>query len=314
MGKKRSIDLATTQIVQGDALELLDRLPDESVSLALTSPPYNIGKSYERDMFTSLADYEKWMVRLIRKLVKKVKPDGHICWQVGNHVADGSLTPLDYLFYPMFAKHGCQLRNRIIWRFNFGLHAQRRFSGRYETLLWFSRSDAYDFNLDPVRVPQLYPGKRHSASKGDRAGRPSGNPLGKNPSDYWEFDPETAFFGDAVWNIPNVKANHPEKTAQPCQFPSELADRCILAMTKPGDIVLDPFVGTGTSAICAHGRDRVGIGFELDVDRADMANNRLELFKRGELPLRQSGAMPVRPNLSNKVAQIPDEWLLEAAE
>jgi DNA modification methylase len=312
--KKQMLDLTKSFTFQGDASQLLDQIPNNSVDLILTSPPYNIGKAYERGMFTSLDDYTRWMDKLVAKLVKKLKPTGSICWQVGNHVDDGSITPLDYLFYPMFAKRGWHLRNRIIWRFNFGLHAQRRFSGRYETLLWFTRQADYKFNLDPVRVPQLYPGKRHAASKGDRAGKPSGNPLGKNPSDLWDFEPERAFITEPVWNIPNVKANHPEKTEHPCQFPSELADRCILAMTDDGDVILDPFVGTGTAMICAEGRSRIGIGFELDANHAIAANERLERFKRGDLQLRWSGSPPIAPNTADKVARIPDEWLLEAAE
>lgn len=307
--------IKASAIFEGDAFKLLDNIPDGSVKLVLSSPPYNIGKAYERGLFKSQDDYRAWMKRFIRKLVKKVRPDGHICWQVGNHIANGLLEPLDYLFHPMFAERGCRLRNRIVWTFNFGLHAQQRFSGRYETLLWFTRSDDYAFNLDPIRVPQLYPGKRHANGKGDRGGQPSGNPLGKNPSDFWEFDPEGAFHTDPIWKIPNVKANHPEKVdGHPCQFPSEVADRCILALTNPGDVVLDPFVGTGTAVICAEGRSRVGIGFELDTNHAAAANDRLKRFKRGELPLRWAGTPPMKPNLADRVAQIPNEWFVEAAE
>lgn len=317
MKNKPQVDvlkLNESLILHGDALAMLAKIPDNSVSLVLSSPPYNIGKSYERGMFKSLNDYEKWMDSLIEKILEKVKPDGHICWQVGNYVRNGSIIPLDYLFFPMFERRGCFLRNRIIWKFNFGLHAQRRFSGRYETLLWFSKSDTYKFNLDPVRVPQLYPGKRHSKGKGARAGQPSGNPLGKNPSDYWEFDPATAFDGQPVWDIPNVKANHPEKTEHPCQFPNELADRCILAMTDENDVVLDPFAGAGTSVICANARDRIGIGFELNADHAAAANKRLQLSLTSELPIRRSGTGPRLPQYGERVATVPDEWLLEAAE
>ena len=201
------------------------------------------------------------------------------------------------------------MKNRIIWKFNFGLHATKRFSGRYETILWFTKSDKYKFNLDPVRVPQLYPGKRHSAKKGNRAGRPSGNPLGKNPSDIWEFDPKDAFFGESVWDIPNVKASHPEKTTHPCQFPNELAERCVLAMTDEGDLVFDPFSGTGATVIAAEGRDRVGLGIELDELYAKESNTRLAQLREGSLKLRHSGKAPRKPSSSEKVASIPSEWL-----
>ena len=130
------------------------------------------------------------------------------------------------IFYDIFKKHALKLRNRIIWRFNHGLHASKRFSGRYETILWFTKSDSYTLNLDPVRVPSKYPGKLHF--KGSKRGLPSGNPLGKNPSDVWEFVARE--WDEELWDIPNVKANHPEKTIHPCQYPIELIERCVLAL------------------------------------------------------------------------------------
>src|SRR5262249_24532457 len=144
---------------------------------------------------------------------------------------------------------------------NFGLHSTKRLSGRYETILWFTKSSDYTFNQDEIRVPQLYPGKRHSESRNGHAGKLSGNPLGKNPSDFWTFSPRRHLVESSLWEFPNVKANHPEKTIHPCQFPLELAERCVLAFTKPGGIVLDPFVGAGTSVVAAlkHGRRAVGI-------------------------------------------------------
>ena len=129
----------------------------------------------------SLDEYLEWLEPIVKKLCSKIRPGGSVCWQVGNFVKDGEVFPLDYFFYKMFIDQGLKLRNRIIWQFNFGLHASKRLSGRYETLLWFTKSDNYTFNLDPIRIPQLYPGKRHSKRKGERAGQISGNPLGKNP-------------------------------------------------------------------------------------------------------------------------------------
>ncbi len=158
-------------------------------------------------------------------------------------------------------------------------------------------------------MPQLYPGKRHSPKKGARAGTPSGNPLGKNPSDFWQFDAEVAFKVNPIWDFPNVKASHPEKTTHPCQFPSELAERCILALTNLGDMVIDPFVGSGTTAIAAalHGRDVTGI--DKDARYIELAKHRLELLARGELPRRPLGK-PVRmPQEGERVAAVPEEWL-----
>jgi len=303
-----------SEILCGDAWDLIHSVEDKSVNLVLTSPPYNIGKSYEKGMFESLDDYAARMDELIKEIAKKLADDGSICWQVGNHVDKGSIYPLDILFFPIFRKYGFELRNRIIWTFNFGLHAKKRFSGRYESILWFSKTSKYKFNLDEVRVPQLYPGKRHSNGKEGKAGQPSGNPLGKNPADFWQFDPSVAFDGLAVWEFPNVKASHPENSLHPCQFPNELADRCILALTDERDRVLDPFSGVGTSVVCADLRGRIGLGFELDDEYHKLSLDRLARGRRGELPIRPSGKPTSRPNLRDKVAIRPSEWGLPVGQ
>jgi DNA modification methylase len=201
------------------------------------------------------------------------------------------------------------LRNRIIWRYNFGLHATTRLSGRYETLLWLTKSSKYKFNLDPIRIPQLYPGKRHSSKKGDKAGKPSGNPLGKNPTDYWEFSGRDAFLNEPIWDIPNVKSNHPEKTPHPCQFPIELAERCILAFSDAGDRVLDPFMGVGTTVVAALKQKRVGIGIEKDSMYIEMAKDRIAAFREGVLPIRRGGQKPRLPKPMEKVATVPADWI-----
>ena len=272
-------------LIHGDALDRLNKLPHETYDLIISSPPYNIGKIYERGSKLSFEDYVKWQDKVIEALVERLPDTGSICWQVGSYVKNGEAFPLDLYFYDSFKRRGLQLRNRIIWRFNFGLHSSKRLSGRYETMLWFTKTDDYKFNLDAIRVPQIYPGKRHPSSKANRNGELSGNPLGKNPSDYWEFSAEEHFMGSPVWDIPNVKANHPEKTTHPCQFPIELAERCILGLTNKGDKVLDPFVGTGTSVIAAIKHGRVGVGIDKDSSFLRIAEDRIDRFRKGDLPL-----------------------------
>lgn len=305
---------STPRVITGDAGYHLAEIPERSVDLIVCSPPYNIGKIYEREKKLSFEEYLSWQETIVARLAKIVKEGGSICWQVGNHVKNGTVTPLDIPFFKIFTDHGFSLRNRIIWRFNFGRNSDRRFSGRYETVLWFTLGDNYKFNLDPVRVPQLYPGKRHSKNRGAIAGQPSGNPKGKNPSDYWEFSAERDFIDNPVWDIPNVKARHPEKTEHPCQFPIELAERCILALTDPDDFVLDPFVGTGSTLIAAAKHGRRGIGIEKDPTFASLANDRIQALIEGHLPMRPSG-MPVRrPNNREKVARVPEEWIVLEAQ
>ena len=302
------------RLIEADVSTALDLIEDGSVQLVLTSPPYNLRKIYERDEAMSLEDYINWLTPIVEKMCRKVNTRGSVCWQVGNFVRNGEVFPLDYYFYNIFISQGFKLRNRIIWKFNFGLHATKRLSGRYETLLWFSRSDDYLFNLDPIRVPQIYPGKRHSAKKGvTKAGKPSGNPLGKNPSDFWIFSADDCFGENPIWEIPNVKANHPEQTMHPCQFPHELAERCVLAFSDVGDVVLDPFVGAGTSVIAAIKADRNAVGIDRSRDYISLTHQRVKALRAGELELRRSGLAVRQPLAGERVSQVPDEWS-EAAE
>ena len=242
---------------QGDCLDLMKELPDGSVDLVVTSPPYNMGKEYEKK--TSLKIYLDWQRLVIFESARIVKNGGSICWQVGNFVDKSAVYPLDCLLFQIFLDAGLTPRNRIIWTFGHGLHCTKRFSGRSETVLWFTRGDDYTFNLDPVRVPQKYPGKRHY--KGDKKGQLSGHPTGKNPGD--------------VWDIPNVKHNHPEKTAHPCQFPESMIERLALSLTNAGGSILDPFMGSGTTGVACVNTGRNFIGMEMDAGYFEIAKNRI---------------------------------------
>jgi DNA modification methylase len=301
------------ELIHADVSEGLEHKAGQKFRLIISSPPYNIGKSYEKDAKRTIEDYTRWQEDIAEKLVQSLEDDGSLCWQVGSFVNGDTIVPLDFIFYNIFTKLGLKLRNRIIWRFNFGRNADKRFSGRYETLLWFSKSDSYVFNLDPVRVPQIYPGKRHSLSKqSEKAGLPSGNPLGKNPSDYWEFSAEKDFRENPIWDIPNVKANHVEKTIHPCQFPIELAERCILAFTNVGDSVLDPFVGTGASVIAALKCNRMSVGIDKEKNYIDVAQERITALRRGDLRMRPIGKPVERPNPNRRVTRMPAEWIAKA--
>lgn len=289
-------------IKNGDCLTVLKKIEDGKFDLILTSPPYNVGKSYETK--TSIEKYLETQEEIISELVRTLSNKGNLCWQVGNYVDKGEIFPLDIFYYQIFKKHGLKLRNRIVWHFGHGLHASNRFSGRYETLLWFSKTDDYIFNLDNVRVPSKYPGKRHF--KGPKKGQPSGNPLGKNPSDIWEIIEQD--WDKAMWDIPNVKSNHPEKTEHPCQFPIELVERCVLALTDEGSWVLDPFAGVGSTVIGAIKNNRNGMGIEKEKEYCKIANQRIEDLKEGRLKIRPINKPIHKPTGKDKVAQIPKEW------
>jgi adenine-specific DNA-methyltransferase len=257
-----------SRIEKSDNLKFMRSLDDQSMHLIVTSPPYNLGKSYESRRTQDL--YLEEQSAAIAEAARLLHPNGSICWQVGNHVDDGEIFPLDILLYPLFRNHGLKLRNRIVWTFGHGLHCQKRFSGRHETILWFTKNDEYTFNLDPVRIPSKYPEKKHF--KGPKRGELSGNPLGKNPSD--------------VWDIPNVKANHVEKTDHPCQFPVGLVERLVLSLTNRGDNVLDPYLGVGSSAVAALKNNRNAYGCDSVAEYANIAKQRIKDLTAGVLRTR----------------------------
>ena len=266
-------------VYPGNCLDLMKTIPDGTLQLIVTSPPYNIGKEYEKKL--KLHNYLEQQEAVIKECVRVLSEQGSICWQVGNYIDGSSIVPLDTVLYPIFNGLGLRMRNRIIWHFEHGLHCSRRFSGRYETIIWFTKTNDYVFNLDSVRVHQKYHGKKHF--KGPKAGQYSCNPLGKNPGD--------------LWVIPNVKSNHVEKTIHPCQFPVELIERLVLSLSDKDDWVFDPFLGTGTSIIAAIRHNRRGAGAEIVKKYEDIAHDRI----KQEI----SGTLKTRP--MNKPVYDPEE-------
>jgi DNA modification methylase len=290
-------------LAHNDSLEFLKSVPSDSARLVVSSPPYNIGKPYEQR--TELDKYLEYQLAVLKECVRILQYNGSLCWEVGNHVDGREVFPLDVFFYRILKEQlKLKLRNRIVWSFEHGLHASKRFSGRYEVILWLTKEDEFVFNLDPVRVPQKYPGKRYF--KGPKRGEYSGNPLGKNPGDIWSL--VESEWEAQIWDIPNVKWNHPEKTVHPAQFPIELVERLVLALTHPGDIVLDPFMGAGTSLVAAILHDRKAIGVDNQEAYVRLARERVTAFCNGSLRRRPVGTAKYEPNGNEKVAQRPREW------
>lgn len=284
-------------IFHGDCLDLLEQIADHGAQaeLIVTSPPYNVGKEYEKQ--TALDQYVEGQRNTISACVEILSETGSICWQVGHYIEgsgrDKEAFPLDLVLYPVFKAFGLKLRNRIVWHFGHGLHEQYRFTGRHETILWFTRDTTdYTFNLDPIRVPQKYPGKR--AYRGPRKGTPSGNPMGKNPSD--------------VWDMPNVKANHVEKTGHPCQFPIGLVQRLILGLTNPGDLVVDPYLGVGTTSAASVMSGRRCAGADTDEGYLCIARERTIQAYEGTLRYRPMNKAVYKPDGRTAVSRVPQEW------
>jgi modification methylase bglII len=264
--------------------------------LIITSPPYCIGKAYE-DPHDDIKTFKKQHEDIFDDLYRVLKTGGSICWQVGYHVSDQCVIPLDYVVYNIFTSRSANfenpliLRNRIIWTFGHGLNSTKRFSGRHEMILWFTKGEQSVFNLDDVRVPQKYPGKK--SYKGPNKGNLSGNPLGKNPSD--------------VWDIPNVKAMHVEKTDHPCQFPVAIPQRLIKALTAPNGLILDPFMGSGTTGVAAYIENRRFVGAEILQAYYEIAVSRLEESINGTVKIREDKPV-AKPNANTAVAKLPDEF------
>lgn len=283
-------------IYNGDCLEFLRQQPDESVDLVITSPPYCMNRAYENPEDDVNTFKEKHEI-IFEELYRVVKPGGSICWQVGYHVSKSCVIPLDFIIYEIFSrlsktkKYPLILRNRIIWTFGHGLNSTNRFSGRHEVILWFTKGNGKVFNLDVVRVPQKYPGKKYY--KGPHKGEYSGNPLGKNPSD--------------VWDIPNVKANHVEKTAHPCQFPVAIPRRLIKALSNPGDVVLDMFLGSGSTAVASILEKRYFIGAEIQPSYFEIAKERILESENGTIKVREDKPIE-KPNLKLAVSKLPETF------
>ena len=246
-------------------------------------------KEYEST--SELDDFISMHAEIFPDIIRILRTGGNLCWQVGMHVKNNYITPLDYLIFSELSKFkSLNLRNRIIWTYGHGLHCSNRFSGRHESIMWYAKGNNSTFNLNDVRIPQKYPGK--TFVRGPRKGQPSGNPLGKNPVD--------------VWEIPNVKSNHIEKTDHPCQFPVAIPQILIRALSNPGNLVFDPFLGSGSTAIAATIENRRYLGAEIRDDYIKITHDRLGKALSGTLKTRPWNKAIIKPNKKEKVAQIPD--------
>jgi adenine-specific DNA-methyltransferase len=233
-------------------------MPPGIVDLTVTSPPYNIGKEYERTM--ELEEYLDWSERWIEAVHRATSDHGSFWLNLGYVAIQGKARaiPLPYLLWNRIPFY---LIQEIVWHYGAGVAARHAFSPRNEKFLWFAkRENSYTFNLDEVRDPEVkYPNQKKN-------GKLKCNPLGKNPTD--------------VWSLPKVTSganrSSVERTDHPAQFPSAVIERIILASSNPGDLILDPFMGSGTTAIVAASLGRRVIGFEISNRYLDIAINRIE--------------------------------------
>ena len=244
-------------LVCGDVLETLRLLPDESIDLVVTSPPYNIGKEYEN--VRPLEAYLSWCESWINELHRILKPTGGFWLNLGYLSIPGQAKaiPIPYLLWnriPFF------LVQEIVWNYGAGVAGRRFFSPRNEKFLWYVKNpDHYTFNLDAVRDPNVkYPNQR-------KHGKLRVNPLGKNPTDVWRFPKVTS----------GAKRSSKERTSHPAQFPEAVIHRIVRVSSHDGDVVLDPFAGAGTTLVVSKKDNRRSLGIEIREDYCALAASRL---------------------------------------
>jgi len=245
-------------LYRGDCLELLPRLPICSIHLTVTSPPYNIGKEYEQPM--QLERYLGWCAQWIDRVHAATRPNGAFWLNLGYLAIPGRARaiPIPYLLWDRVPFY---LLQEIVWTYGAGVAGRKAFCPRNEKFLWYVKGqDDYAFDLDAVRDPDVkYPHQKKN-------GKLRCNPLGKNPGD--------------VWSIPKVTSgtdrSSPERTDHPAQFPVRVIDRIIRACSSPGDVILDPFMGSGTTAEAALRAGRQVVGFEISDRYLEIAARRLK--------------------------------------
>jgi adenine-specific DNA-methyltransferase len=244
-------------VFHGDSLEMLARLKGQPVALTVTSPPYNIGKAYEETM--PVGDYLAWCAQWIQLVHSVTRPDGAFWLNLGYLELPGraKAVPIPYLLWD---KVPFYLIQEVVWNYGAGVAAKRSFSPRNEKFLWYVKDALrYTFNLDEVRDKDVkYPNQRKN-------GKLRCNPLGKNPSDVWQFPKVTS----------GANRSSAERTSHPAQFPVAVVERIIKACSEPGDLVLDPFLGSGTVAEVALRLGRQVIGIEISEAYVQIAADRV---------------------------------------
>lgn len=244
-------------IYQGDCLDYLRRLPSDILPLIVTSPPYNIGKEYENAL--PLTEYLEWCQSWIEELHRVSTANGAFWLNLGYIGIEkrAKAIPIPYLLWDRIPYY---LIQEIVWNYGAGVAGKTFFSPRNEKFLWYVKdAENYTFNLDDVRDPNVaYPNQKKN-------GKLKCNPLGKNPTDVWQFPKVTS----------GANRSSKERTPHPAQFPLSVIERIILASSIPGELVLDPFSGSGSLIEAAIRTGRVGVGFEINPTYVQVSANRI---------------------------------------
>ncbi|KAA6333464.1 Modification methylase RsrI [termite gut metagenome] len=251
-----------------DCVDTIQNMSKKSVNTIVTSPPYNLNKNY--GTYNDNCSFEEWenLIDKVSKVSFEILADnGSFLLNVSPipYKKTKEIVPLEALAYYIFKHNGYALRNSIVWHFNNMQNCTNRLSGRWEAILWFVKDiNNYQFNLDDIRIPYI--------TKKDK--RLEGG-TGRNPTDTWNYDiPESDFwYFDRVNNMTKNKLGIVE---HPCIFPTPMIERIIKMTTHKGEVVLDPFLGSGTTLIAAQNLKRIGLGIELDEKFAPIIKKRIK--------------------------------------
>lgn len=229
----------------GDCRALLGALPAGCADLVFADPPYGIGYQYDvYDDLVSRADYLAFAREWVAACLRVLHPHGSVFVAIGDEYAAEYATLLREL--------GLYRRNWIVWHYTFGPHQNKKFGRDHAHILYFARDPRrLTFNADAIRV----------RSARQEQGDPRANPKGRVPGDVWAF--------------PRLPGNAKERTGHPCQMPEAILERVILACSNPGDLVVDPFAGSGTTLAVANRLGRRWYGCEVSPDYAAAARARI---------------------------------------
>ena len=272
MAMKRE-PLAFDAVHRGDCLELMSGVPTGSVHLAFADPPFNIGYDYDAyDDRLSADAYLDWSKKWMREIVRVLRPDGTFWLAIGDEYAAE-------LKVIATRELGLTCRSWVVWYYTFGVNCKQKFSRSHAHLFHFIRDPvAFTFNTDAIRVPSA-----RELVYGDKRA----NPTGRLPDDTWVLRPQDLpeGFGAAedTWYFPRICGTFKERSGwHGCQMPEQLLGRIIRASSREGEMVLDPFGGSGTTLAVAKKLGRSFLGMELSEAYADRINARLAGISAGD--------------------------------
>lgn len=266
-------ELPVTGLTTGDCIAEMKKLPEGSVDLAFADPPFNIGYKYDvYDDRRSVEEYLDWSEQWISQVQRVLKPTGAFWLAIGDEFA----AELKVLATRTLGLH---CRNWVVWYYTFGVHCKSKFTRSHAHLFYFTKdAKKFTFNDGEIRVPSA-----RMLVYGDKRA----NPKGRVPDDTWilrpQDVPESFSSEEDTWYFPRVAGTFKERAGfHGCQMPEQLLGRIIRCCSNEGDIVMDPFAGSGSTLVTAKKLGRQYLGFELSKDYTKQVRERLKKVNVGD--------------------------------